>query len=329
MRVLKGGADFSSQGLAVGHTTDIAGATGVTVIRGIDAAFRAAAVIVGRATSTRQFDAMSPEHVVERIDAILLCGGSAFGLDSAAGVMQWMKERGRGFRVGELVVPIVPAAVIFDLGPLGQPDARPTAAMAYDACDRASPRDFGEGSVGAGTGATVGKAGGIQGAMKGGVGAATARGSDLVVSALAVVNAFGNVLDSSGKVLAGARDANNSFLDARAMMADGLVQSRFRASAAANTTLAVVACSAPLTRMQLRQLASAATAALFSRIVPAGTTVDGDVIFAVSPLQGHPADAMAAEALAVGALEEAIERAVLTASGSPDAPSHSQLLDAP
>jgi L-aminopeptidase/D-esterase-like protein len=320
-------ADFTPQGLAVGHATDNEGFTGLTVIRGVNSAFRASAAIVGRATSTRQFDALSPSHVVDRVDAIVLCGGSAYGLDAAAGVMRWMEERGRGFSVGNIVVPIVPAAVVFDLGPLGKSSARPSAQMAYTACDSALSSGFEEGSVGAGTGATVGKVLGIERCCKGGFGAATVHTGQLTCTAVAVVNAFGNVHDSKGVVLAGARDDAGNFVDVRRALAEGRAQSRFRGrgTAGGNTTLACVALSAPLGRVQLQQLAGAAAAAIYRRISPSGTTVDGDVVFAVAPLQGEPADPMAAEALASEVLEQAIERAVLAAVGTVAVPSHSDL----
>src|SRR2546423_163409 len=152
--------DWTPFGLAIGHATDDVGATGVTVVRGVDGAFRAAAAVLGRATGTRELETLAPWHVADRCDAILLAGGSAYGLDAAAGVMRWMEERGRGFAVGGGVVPIVPAAVLFDLSPLGDFHARPTADMAYAACERARADNIAEGSVGAGTGATVGKAAG-------------------------------------------------------------------------------------------------------------------------------------------------------------------------
>ena len=181
------GADFTPFGLAVGHATDADGATVLTVVRGVDGPVGAAVALLGRATGTRELDALSPRHVVDRIDAILLTGGSAYGLAAAAGVMQWMEERGRGFTVGSGVVPIVPAAVVFDLAPLGRFGARPTAAMAYDACARAASRDIAEGSVGAGTGATVGKAAGVERATKGGVGCAVETAGPLAAGAVAVV----------------------------------------------------------------------------------------------------------------------------------------------
>ena len=305
--------DFGPLGIVVGHATDVQGATGLTVIRGADAPFRGSVAILGRATGTRELDALSPRHLVDRIDAILLTGGSAYGLDAAAGVMRWMEERGRGFPVGGGVVPIVPAAVVFDLAPLGRFGARPTAGMAYQAADSAT-RLVEEGSVGAGAGTTVGKVGGVGGAMKGGVGGAVVSVAGVTVAALAVVNAFGDVRDAAGRIIAGAR-RDGRFIDSARFLREEPPASRFGSAAMQNTTLAVVIASAPLSRVELQQLAAAAAAALLRRITPAGTTFDGDVVFALAPLEGRAAPVVQIEALAVAALEEAIERGVRTARG--------------
>src|SRR6516162_1527122 len=153
--------DFARLGIAIGHASDERGATGLTVIRGAKGPLRAGVCVVGRATGSREIAAASADHHVDgRVDAILFTGGSAYGLDAAAGVMRWMEERGRGHPVGAGVVPIVPAAVVFDLAPLGRFDARPTAEMAYAAADTARSENVSEGSVGAGTGTTVGKVAG-------------------------------------------------------------------------------------------------------------------------------------------------------------------------
>ena len=303
--------------MAVGHASDEIGATGVTVVRGIDAPFRGACALLGRAAGTRELDALSPRHLVDRVDAIVLTGGSAFGLDAAGGVMRWMEERERGFPVGVGVVPIVPAAVVFDLVPCGSPTARPTPAMAYDACDRARPNDVAEGSVGAGTGTTVGKAGGIAHAMKGGVGLALESAGALQVAALAVVNALGDVRDGQGRIIAGGRDGDGRFLDLSHSLATGSlpVESRFATKALHNTTLAVVMTNAALSREQLAQLAAASSVALGRRITPVGTSYDGDVVFATAPLDGLDATALQVEVLGVAALEAAIERAVRMARG--------------
>jgi L-aminopeptidase/D-esterase-like protein len=308
--------DLGALGFAVGHVSDDIGATGVTVVRGVDQPFRAGCALLGRATGTRELDALSPRHLVDRVDAIVLTGGSAYGLDSAGGVMRWMEERGRGFQVGVGVVPIVPAAVVFDLAPCGSPTARPTATMAYEACDVAAPNGIAEGSVGAGTGTTVGKAAGPERAMKGGVGLAAESVGSLHVAAIAVVNALGDVRDGQGRIIAGAR-GESGFIDLARSLGQGALppSSRFGANAMQNTTLAVVMTNASLSREELAQLASAASVALGRRISPVGTSFDGDVVFTASPLRGVPAPALQIEALAVSALENAIERAVRTARG--------------
>ena len=320
-------ADLRAFGLAVGHATDSEGATGLTVIRGNDGPLRAGAAIFGRATGTRELHTLAPDHLVDRIDALLLTGGSAYGLDAAAGVMRWMEERGRGFQVPGGVVPIVPAAVIFDLAPLGRFDARPTTAMAYEACESASPTNITEGSVGVGMGATVGKIAGPESAMKGGFGCAVEESGAWCVGAMAVVNALGDVRDGAGRIIAGARLAGITnggalrFLDATRVLAEGgsgIRTARLDDTVGVNTTLCVVATNVPLSRGDLTQLARASGAALFRRISPAGTSVDGDVVFALSPVGAFAplgANATALEALAVTALESAIERAVRSAHG--------------
>jgi L-aminopeptidase/D-esterase-like protein len=317
--------DLSAWGLVVGHASDEGGATGLTVVRVREGAMRAGVAVVGRATGTRELLTASPDHLVDRIDAILLTGGSAYGLDAAAGVMRWMEERGRGFPVGGGVVPIVPAAVIFDLTPLGRFDARPTPSMAYEACDQARSDGIAEGSVGAGTGATVGKAAGRAAAMKGGFGLATAQGGGARVAAMAVVNALGDVRDAGGSIIAGARHTDDTFLDSARLLTTVVAEPRIDEATKPgdglghNTTLAVVAADVALTRVELTAVANAASAALYRRITPTGTSLDGDIIFAVCPHDDRPlSGGMAAPRvalLAVAALESAIERAVRAARG--------------
>ena len=306
--------DLSAVGLAVGHATDAKGATGLTVVRGVDAPLRGAACVFGRATGTRELDALDPTHQAGRVDAILLTGGSAYGLDAAAGVMRWMEERRRGFDVGAGVVPIVPAAVIFDLAPLGDFTARPNAEMAYAACESAVPSGFAEGSVGVGAGATVGKAAGREHAMKGGFGAAVRVTGDAVVCAMAVVNSLGDVRDSANRIIAGARDGA-TFLDTAALLAREQTARRFGAPTPQHTTLCVVATNMSLERGELAQLARAAGAALFRRITPVGTSFDGDVVFALCKPDGPRGALMPLEINAAAALEDAIERAVRLAKG--------------
>jgi L-aminopeptidase/D-esterase-like protein len=307
--------DFTPLGLMVGHATDAEGGTGVTVIRHEQSRWRGGHCIVGRATGTRELNALSPTSLADRVDAVMLTGGSAFGLDAAAGVMRWLDEHKRGHPMGDFVVPIVPAAVIFDLLPLGRPDARPTPEMAYAACDSATSVGIREGSVGAGTGATVGKVGGREGAMKGGVGCWFEQVDELMVGAVTVVNAFGDVRDALGNIIAGARGADGSFIDSARILAEGPPSPPATAATterpvAGNTTLAVVATNAALSRSAVSELAQAASAAFYRRITPAGTSYDGDVVFALCRHEGLNVPLVQVESLAVRVLEAAIERAV-------------------
>jgi L-aminopeptidase/D-esterase-like protein len=316
--------DLAPFGLAVGHATDAEGGTGCTVVRGLDAPLRAGVAVLGRATGTRELALLAPGHLVDRVDALLLTGGSAYGLDAAAGVMRWMEERGRGYPVGGGVVPIVPAAVVFDLAPCGRFDARPTPAMAHDACERARAVVTEQGSVGAAAGATVGKLLGAAGAMKGGFGAAVVGDGEGACAALAVVNAFGDVRAADGRIVAGARGPDGAFVDARARLAHGGAPAPERFADASggappNTTLCVVAVRRPLDGAALGGLAAAAAGALHRRITPCGTSFDGDVVFALAPADAPaalpPAEALALETRAALALELAIERAVRLAAG--------------
>lgn len=317
--------------LLVGHATDLAGGTGCTVVRGSKGPFRAACHVLGRASGTRELHALNPDHLVDRVDALLLTGGSAYGLDAAGGLMRWLEERGQGHDVGVGVVPIVPAAGIFDLA-FGSFSARPTGDMAVAAAESAKPFGEGvgveEGSVGAGTGATVGKALGPGGAMKGGFGIGQVNVAGVHVAAMAVVNAFGDVLTETGDVLAGARGSDGRFADTRKLLtlADGAAS--LSEAAGRNTTLCVVAVDKPLPRLELQELARASAGALHRRLQPAGSVLDGDVIFAVSPLpdvsqaehQPDVAERMKLTALCGRALEMALERAVLLARGSGGVP---------
>jgi L-aminopeptidase/D-esterase-like protein len=307
--------DFTPLGLMVGHATDREGATGVTVVRHAQSRWRGGYCIVGRATGTRELNALSPTSLADRVDAVMLTGGSAYGLDAAAGVMRWMEEKRRGHPMGDFVVPIVPAAVIFDLLPLGRPDARPTPEMAYAACDSAQSTGFREGSIGAGTGATVGKIAGRDGAMKGGVGCWFEQVDELMVGAVAVVNAFGDVRDANGAIIAGARMPDGSFLDSAKILAEGPPSPPARPATtenpvSGNTTLAVIATNATLSRSAVSELAQAASAALYRRITPAGTSYDGDIVFSLCRHEGLTVPLVQVEALAVRVLEMAIERAV-------------------
>jgi L-aminopeptidase/D-esterase-like protein len=279
---------------------------------------RAAAYVRGRATGTRELDALNPAHLVPVVHALLLTGGSAYGLGAADGVMRWLAQRERGFSVGIGVVPIVPAAVIFDLAPLGRADRWPTADDAFAACDAAGP-EVAEGSVGAGTGATVGKVLGAKGAMKGGVGTWAERVGDVVVGALAVVNAFGDVRDDAGRIIAGARQGDD-FVDAARYLASGGVPGGSFAKPGANTTLMVVGTNALVDRLGLAQVARAAADGLAQRITPVGTAFDGDLVFAVSAGELPAPTPVMVELLAQRAAATAIERAVRMAKGTKEVP---------
>jgi L-aminopeptidase/D-esterase-like protein len=304
-------------GLRIGHATDPVARTGCTVLLG---PFRAACDIRGLATGTREVDALSPAHLVPLVDALLLTGGSAFGLSAADGVVAWLEERGRGFDTGAARVPIVPAAVIYDLR-VGRADVRPGVAMGRAACEAASDGEIAEGRVGAGTGATVGKMLGPEAAADGGLGCWSGTLAGHRFLALAVVNALGDVLGADGRIIAGARAPDGTFADAARLL-------RERGPAAApdadrvaetptpgtNTTLAVVATDAPLTREALGTLARMAAAGMARRILPINTPFDGDITFALSTAERGdavtPQELLALGAAAAWAVEQAIERAV-------------------
>ncbi len=276
--------------------------------------------IRGSAAGTRDLAPCLPGHVVERVHAIFLSGGSAFGLDAAAGVMEYLEGRGVGFPAGKVRVPIVPGAVIFDLH-LASSSARPDRRMALRACRKAS-REVVEGSVGAGTGATVGKLFGIDRATKGGVGFGSRELQGGVrVQALAVVNAFGDVVDSrSGRVLAGARRSRDSaeFV--------GTVESMFEGRAArdfgggTHTTLVVVMTDAALDKVQMTKVAQMAQDGLARAIRPVHTQWDGDLVFALS-VGRKQADMSTTGTAAAEATAEAIVRGVETAEGLGGVPS--------
>jgi len=297
-------------GITVGHATVTAHGTGCTVVLGPAAGMRAAVAVRGRATGTRELDALDPRHLVERIDALLLAGGSAYGLGAADGVMRWLRERGRGLPVGPAgTVPIVPTAVIFDLGNAGQPVGWPGPDDAYRACESAS-ESFAEGAVGAATGATCGKAAGLDKMMPAGLGTSATRADAIVVGALVVVNAVGDVRDGRGDIIAGARGPDGKFLDSLRYLAGGGAPFGDPNRLTRNTTLAIIATNAVLDRVQLQALAQAGSDALARRITPYGTLYDGDVIFAVSTAQVPAASPLQVEALAALAVPEAVERAV-------------------
>lgn len=315
-------------GLRVGHWTDRAAATGCTAILCPNGAV-AGVDVRGGAPGTRELSLLDPVCMVERVHGIVLSGGSAFGLAAADGVMRWLEEQGHGFDVGVGRVPIVPAAILFDLA-VGRPDIRPDAAAGYAAAQAASDGPVLEGSVGAGTGATIGKLLGMQYATKGGVGTVSRRfESGLVIAALAVVNALGDVVDPhSGRIVAGTRAADGrGFADSTAIAARSLDLSTPDYWARrtpplnqplnqpmTNTTLAVVATNAGLTKAGATKIAQMAQDGLARTIRPLHTMFDGDLVFALS-LGTLQAEIGMLGALAAEVLSEAVLRAVHTAEG--------------
>jgi L-aminopeptidase/D-esterase-like protein len=299
-------------GIKVGHYTDREGITGCTVVLceggavgGVD--------VRGSAPGTRETDLMRPVNMVQEVHGMLLTGGSAYGLDAAGGVMRWLEERGIGFSVGVGVVPIVPAAVLFDLT-IGDPKARPDADAGYKACQAASDGPVAEGSVGAGTGATVGKLLSPKFATKGGLGTASVKiGKGIVVGAIVAVNAFGDVVDpDTGTILAGTRrPVGGGFANTVKQMQGGLGQTIL---GFANTTLAVVATDAYLTKAGANKVAQMAHDGLARTIRPVHTMLDGDTVFALAtgerPKKGKGADPSVVGTAAAEVLAQAVVRAV-------------------
>ena len=310
-------------GIRVGHYTNREDATGCTVVLCEEGAV-AGADVRGAAPGTRETDLLRPGRLVGRVNAILLTGGSAFGLEAAGGVMRYLAERGHGYDTGIARVPIVPAAVIFDLG-LGTPRAYPTADAAYQACLAATGGAVAEGSVGAGTGATVGHALGVGLSTKGGLGTCSQRlPSGAVVAALMVVNAVGDVVDPrSGRIVAGARKPGGGFADSSELMKGGGSGS---VRAGTNTVIGVVATDRPLSKEQANWVAQMAHDGLARAVRPSHTMFDGDTIFVISvpgvgaPERGPAAGVEPGAVTAVGvaaaeAVAEAILRAVTLAEG--------------
>jgi L-aminopeptidase/D-esterase-like protein len=268
-------------GLSVGHATDTAGMTGCTVIR-CDTTMVGGVDVRGSATGTREIELLRPSHLIQVIHAVVLSGGSAYGLDAAAGVMRYLEEQGRGYDIaGIAVIPIVPAAILMDLG-VGDPRARPDAAMGYRACHDAGPGEFARGNVGAGTGATVGKLFGMGWAMKAGLGTACLElHGGAKVGAIVAVNAFGDVRDAAtGEIIAGARNPDGTgFADTERVMRGKLSTTMFSFF---NTVIGLVATNVRFTKEETNQLAKMGSNGIARSITPAHTSFDGDVVFALS-----------------------------------------------
>lgn len=299
-------------GLAVGHHTRADRPTGCSVVLCPDGVV-CGVDVRGGAPGTRETDLLKSENTVDRVHAVLLTGGSAFGLDAAGGVMRWLDERGHGLAVGPARVPIVPAAVLFDLW-IGDPRIRPGADDGYAACAAASTAMPAQGSVGAGAGAAVGKLFGIERAMKGGIGSASLQVGAFTVGALVAVNAIGDVLDADGTVIAGARGADGRHL-VRATDRLFAGEGPTRVMAGMATTIGVVATDAALTKAQANKLASLAHHGL-SRAIDPLTVNDGDTLFALATgTTGRTGDLSALGAMAAEAVARAIRNAVRAAQG--------------
>jgi len=295
-------------GLRVGHAQRLEGPTGCTAILcppgtvgGVDQR--------GGAPGTRETDLLRPLHMVEHVDALVLAGGSAYGLDAASGAMRYLEERGVGFNVGVGVVPIVPAAILFDLD-VGDPAIRPDAALGYAACDAAHAGPVEQGCVGAGAGAAAGRLFGVGLACKGGLGSAAVELDDgLIVAALFAVNALGDVVDERGAILAGARQPPEGMTFFGALNAFRL-QARFGVEGPGNTVIGVVATNARLTKEGANLVAQMAHDGLARAVRPAHTLGDGDTIFALATGTAGAANPSVIGAFAAEVTAEAIRRAV-------------------
>lgn len=294
-------------GIRVGHVSDYDALTGCTAILCSDGA-TGGVDVRGSATGTQELDLLSPWHVAEKVHAIVLAGGSAFGLEAASGVRRYLEQKGFGFKTADAVVPIVPAAILYDLG-IGKSHVRPTREMGEAAAASATGAPVKEGAVGAGTGATVGKIFGMRQAMKSGLGSANVElEGGVKVSALAAVNAFGDIRDpATGKAIAGARRAPASMelADTEAQMKRGAMRMGEWSS---NTTLVVLATNARLSRAGATKLARFGSLGMARTIYPVNTMFDGDITFALS------AGDLNADINTLGvAAAEAVSRAILRA----------------
>ena len=324
MKAIHNNSLTSLQGILVGHYTDQRRPTGCTVVLCPKGAV-AGVDVRGAAPGTRDTDVLSPSNTVQEVHGLLLSGGSAYGLDAAGGVMRWLEERGHGFQMGPAIVPIVPAAVIFDLWVDDFSDAltksgknpriRPDVEAGYLACQAASSEPVIQGYVGAGTGATLGKLNGPDCAMKGGIGSASLCVNGVTVAALVVCNALGDVIDPlTGQLLAGARISADSrtLLDIHQAQLRG--HSIAKPQVGSNTTIGVVATDAVLTKPQAHRLAQVAHDGLARSIRPVHTPMDGDTLFALGTgTSGQAADMMLLSTLAAEVTAMAVVNAVRAA----------------
>ncbi len=324
-----GGGLTSVGGLKVGHHTMTGRPTGCTVVLA-EAGAVAGVDVRGAAPGTRETELLNPVNLVDTVQAIVLSGGSAFGLDAASGVMRYLDERKIGFPTGYGPVPIVPAAILFDLGVGSNPSIRPDADCGYRAATIASAGPVEEGSVGAGAGATIGKVRGARFAMKGGIGSASISiGGRVTVAALVAVNAFGDVIDpATGRIVAGARaEDGKGFADARVLVRSGAM---LPGKIGENTTIGVVATDMALTKTQATRVAQMAHDGLARSISPVHTPFDGDTLFVLSTgTSKQPTDVTAIGALAAEVVADAVLRAVRMASGVPGFPAIRDLAGSP
>jgi L-aminopeptidase/D-esterase-like protein len=306
------GAITDVAGIEVGHYTEPRRPTGCSVVLARNGAV-AGVDVRGAAPGTRETDLLAPANLVQQAHAVLLSGGSAWGLDAASGVMRWLEENAIGLQTGYGLVPIVPAAVLFDLG-VGDARIRPDAGAGYQACAAASTQAPAQGNVGAGTGATVGKLLGMARAMKGGIGTASLRVGGCTVGALVACNAVGDVFDpATGRLLAGARSEDGVRI---AGTRDALLagQSAQRLLPGTNTTIGVLATDAVLTKPQAQRLAQVAHDGLARAINPVHTMLDGDTLFALGTgASGQAADMLLLATLAAEVTARAVVNAVCAA----------------
>lgn len=309
-----GGAITDVQGLSVGHFTHPSRPTGCTVVLCGEGAVGGVDVR-GAAPGTRETDLLAPTNLVEKVHAVMLAGGSAFGLEAATGVVRWLEEHGFGHPTGPARVPIVPAAILFDLH-VGDASIRPDAASGYRACEAACVQAPEEGSVGAGAGATVGKFFGFDRAMKGGIGTASVCVGGITIGALVAVNALGDVIDpETGELLAGARGPDGvTLMGTTRTLLDGQVPARMQAGTA--TTIGVVATDAVLTKAQAQKLAQMSHDGLARSIDPVHTMYDGDTMFALATGRvGRAGDVNVLGTAAAAVTAAAVVRAVRAAHG--------------
>ncbi len=314
------------QGLKVGSHTLAEKPTGCTVILAEKGAVGGVDVR-GGAPGTRETDLLSPVNHVQVVHAVVLSGGSAFGLDSAMGAVRWLEEHDIGYPAGGVKIPIVPAAILFDIPFAGKPKVRPTADCGYKAAVAANDGPVEQGTVGAGAGATVGKMGGPGKSMKGGLGSASIKLPDgLVVAAIVATNSVGDIVDpATGQIVAGARgEDGKTFIDVRKLLRDGTLGRARQPRAGENSTIGLVATNAVLTKVQAQKIAQMAHDGFARAISPVHTTGDGDTIFslATGALTGEVDDRRLSQigALAAEAMADAIVRSVREATSAGGVP---------